>query len=788
MSQVADLSSLVPGLREGRPEAYRSLVQFMGEPLLRYAATILKDSGAAEDVVQDALLRVYRLRGKLRQESELRGLCFRMVRNLARNQLRDRGLRSVREQEAQGMRDASSRNSGAELALEAWSLVAGLAKDLREVVDLRFRFGLSRSEIATALQLPEGTVATRQRTALETLRERMVSCTPAPLGIAELSQLLADPAALLPSAIQPLNIAGLEDSIMAGISTIRRKAAGLAVAALLVALVIGSVVVSFAVSLTSGTTPVQTAAAPASATGKPGAEVASTGSRDLAPSHQAQVGADNDPKQAAAVPVASSTAVPANPLPGAAPALAGQGPVVESKPDPAKPVGPAPIQVAPEFLSQPVLVAVAGQPYEYVVQLAGTPAALLSSTNLPGWLSLDGMRLHGTPARKDSGVWAFTLVAANGASPVARQAIKLVVNTAPVFKNSPDTAATAGSKYTFEILVDAQPAATLSLANAPAWLSLKGNTLAGTPTTVDAGLSPKITLTASNTVNPDAVLDFTIEVSAPPEFTSAAIVAVKVGSHYSYKVTARGYPAPALDATGLPKWLTFANGELSGDPRNADLGKSRKITLRARNGLKPDAEQSFAIDVQANADYVELPWDVDDMKRYFKVGLKWKLKGSSTISDSMGGPAISHDDADQEYEVTAVDNDGFTVKSIFDTGIGVSGTTVTRTTDSKVETIKWADAMAFARRSMPVNVAASTTRKETTETLTLMGKSYKCTVYTWTEHLDNDIEEVRSIYWCAALPFGAVRYVRSLTTGKPGVFTNTSTFTQSLSTLVAPKK
>src|SRR5690606_19300729 len=44
-------------------------------------------------------------------------------------------------------------------------------EELREVVMLRFAHGFTAAEAATALGIPEGTVKTRQRTALERLRD-----------------------------------------------------------------------------------------------------------------------------------------------------------------------------------------------------------------------------------------------------------------------------------------------------------------------------------------------------------------------------------------------------------------------------------------------------------------------------------------------------------------------------------------------------------------------------------------------------------------------------------------
>jgi len=786
MSPVAELNAIIPALKAGRAEAYRELVQVMGEPLLRYAISIVRDVSAAEDLVQDALLRIYRMRNKLDERAEFRGLCFRMVRNLARNAQRDRALRATREQEANRMRNEDSH--GQELARDAWSLVASLGGELREVIELRFQHGLSRSEIAAALELPEGTVATRQRTALEALRERMAFSAPA----AALPQLLTEGAAHHPSVVQPLDINGLEESLMAGIRTIRNKTAGMAAAALLGLLLLCAIGISTAMAVTSdnpGPGKDLAAARHTSSTARTPSRLASN-VLPAQPEATAEADAKPDPAtdQPAFTPADTKAAEVAQP---AEPPTAQQPPAFAAPDAPPAELKPAPAASAdspPEFLSEPELTAVAGQPYEYTVRLAGYPAPALTAQNLPRWLNLQGLRLVGTPARADMGSCAFMLVASNGLQPEAQQRVQLIVNAAPIFKNSPEPKAMAGTAYKCDINVEALPAAALSLANAPKWLTLNGNTLAGSPTIDDAGVSNKMTLTASNGIKPDATLQFTVEVTAAPVFTSAPIVAAKEGMPYIYKVTVRGHPAPAVDVSSLPKWLTFANGELTGAPRTADVGKSKKITLRAKNGIKPDAEQTFSIDVESNADYVELPWDVDDMKRYFKVGLKWKLKGSTTISDSTGDAAISHDDADTECEVTAVDANGFTVKSIFDTGISVAGTTVTRTTDQKTETIPWAKAMEFARRSVPKDVAQSTKRTQGSETLVLLGKSYKCTVYTWTSNIAGNVSEVRKIYFAADLPFGAVRYCRQLTTGTPGVFTTTDTYTQSLSSLNVPRK
>ena len=51
--------------------------------------------------------------------------------------------------------------------------LARLAPDLREVVELKVYSGLTFREIGAVTGLPQGTVATRYRSALETMRGRM---------------------------------------------------------------------------------------------------------------------------------------------------------------------------------------------------------------------------------------------------------------------------------------------------------------------------------------------------------------------------------------------------------------------------------------------------------------------------------------------------------------------------------------------------------------------------------------------------------------------------------------
>jgi hypothetical protein len=73
---------------------------------------------------------------------------------------------------------------------------------------------------------------------------------------------------------------------------------------------------------------------------------------------------------------------------------------------------------------------------------------------------------------------------------------------APRITSVPPRAATVGVEYIYPVVVSGDPAPTLSLADAPAWLSLDDSIVSGTPSAADVG-SVSFSLTATNGQRPD---------------------------------------------------------------------------------------------------------------------------------------------------------------------------------------------------------------------------------------------------------------------------------------------
>jgi large repetitive protein len=114
-------------------------------------------------------------------------------------------------------------------------------------------------------------------------------------------------------------------------------------------------------------------------------------------------------------------------------------------------------------------------------------------------------------------------------------------------------------------------------------------TFSGTPA---AGTGGSYALTVISGVT--APLPFALVVEQPPAITSAASTAFLPGVQGSFTVTATGFPAPVISATGaLPPGVTFSSaGVLSG---TAATASEYHLTVTASNGVNPVATQSFAL-------------------------------------------------------------------------------------------------------------------------------------------------------------------------------------------------
>ena len=159
--------------------------------------------------------------------------------------------------------------------------------------------------------------------------------------------------------------------------------------------------------------------------------------------------------------------------------------------------------------------------------LALTVTAASTNTTLvpnnPANLTLGGTGASRTitvsPLAGQIGSTTITITVTDSGSLNASSQFTLTVNSgpsAPLITSAATTSATVGQLYSYTILTTGTPTPALSVTGQPAWLTLSGNVLSGTPTSSDIGTTGTITITATNGVGTSATQSFTIAVQAAP--------------------------------------------------------------------------------------------------------------------------------------------------------------------------------------------------------------------------------------------------------------------------------
>jgi RNA polymerase sigma factor (sigma-70 family) len=171
---------LVGLVREGYDSAFEEIVRRYRRPLERFAAAIV--GGRCEDVTQDAFSKaLLALRGS-EAEIQLRPWLYRIVRNTALNDLRDRG--PVPEQLSEALAGGASAAAEAERREELADLIkrlGALPEPQRAAIVMRELEGLSHEEIASALGVSGGAARQAIYRARAALRDGLGLLMPMPV-------------------------------------------------------------------------------------------------------------------------------------------------------------------------------------------------------------------------------------------------------------------------------------------------------------------------------------------------------------------------------------------------------------------------------------------------------------------------------------------------------------------------------------------------------------------------------------------------------------------------------
>jgi RNA polymerase sigma-70 factor (ECF subfamily) len=161
----------------GDAAAFASIYERHASAALSLARRMVRREGAAEDVVQEAFLALWRSRSYRPAKGNLRAFLLRIVHNTAIDLLRRERSRGAGRHVDEALAHLVAADDGvhvqverSEAARRVRDALSTLPATQQQSLTLAYFGGLTHVEIAVAIGVPIGTVKSRLRLGLEKLR------------------------------------------------------------------------------------------------------------------------------------------------------------------------------------------------------------------------------------------------------------------------------------------------------------------------------------------------------------------------------------------------------------------------------------------------------------------------------------------------------------------------------------------------------------------------------------------------------------------------------------------
>jgi len=168
---------LLERIADGDDEALRELYREYGRLTFSIAVRIVSNEDVAEDIVQEAFLRVWRNADRFDHRKASFSTWFgRMIRNLCIDVLRRKDPLN-RAGPLDGVSEWLAHSAAIETEVVDRIIVREsflrLPPDQSRVLEMAYFQGFTHREIAEALEIPEGTVKSRMRLGLKKMRDHL---------------------------------------------------------------------------------------------------------------------------------------------------------------------------------------------------------------------------------------------------------------------------------------------------------------------------------------------------------------------------------------------------------------------------------------------------------------------------------------------------------------------------------------------------------------------------------------------------------------------------------------
>ncbi len=169
-------TELIYQLQQKNEKAFQKIYEMYSDNTFGVINTIIKDETISEEILQDVFIKIWNNAGSY---SEKKGRFFTWVLNIARNAAIDKTRsksfkNSQKNQDAKYFVDILEEKSSFSHKIDAIGIkkyINVLEPLCKKVIDLLFFKGFTQKEASEELEIPLGTIKTRNRICINKLRE-----------------------------------------------------------------------------------------------------------------------------------------------------------------------------------------------------------------------------------------------------------------------------------------------------------------------------------------------------------------------------------------------------------------------------------------------------------------------------------------------------------------------------------------------------------------------------------------------------------------------------------------
>jgi RNA polymerase sigma-70 factor (ECF subfamily) len=176
---MTDLETLVKQFQNKDQVAFEKLYNMYSKSIHGVVYNIVKNSDMADELMQDVFIKAWK---KADTYSSKKGRFFTWILNIARNTAIDKTRSKAFKQTKQNLNadffvDIITSNDNLDASTDAIGIkkfVTNLGQKCKEVIELLYFKGFTQKEASEELQMPIGTVKTRNRNCIQQLRDMVL--------------------------------------------------------------------------------------------------------------------------------------------------------------------------------------------------------------------------------------------------------------------------------------------------------------------------------------------------------------------------------------------------------------------------------------------------------------------------------------------------------------------------------------------------------------------------------------------------------------------------------------